>query len=485
MHPISCMRLRGVSLCLLAVCLATLAVYSVSFPGEFHYDDYPLILDNPRVNGDTFPLSLFIDQYGGRPLTMLTFFINHRTAADVVWSYQAINLLLHLFASCLFFIVARRLFSSVSGTVADTGSGRELAALFAALVFALHPLQTQAVNYVWSRSVILMTCFGLLALLIIRRAGWLALIFFQLAIWSRAEALILAVPLVALRPRAWKWVVPASLVNLALFVRSVSVYSPREVAWNHSNALSYWLAQPYVYCKYLLLMLWPRGLTIDHDLKVSAWSAAAGAVALLVLVAILVLMRRRLPESAIGLAWLGLALLPSAVIPNTDLLNESRAYPAMIGFALAVAGMWLALNRPVPFRRRWPAMLVAAVLLAGLVAGTWERNRIWRTEVGLWTDAAAKAPGKGRVHYNLGSALARQGDVQRARAHFTRARDLDPADDYSHAALGYCYEQAQELPSALRCYRKAISLNPDNDYAREGLERIRLRVELERPDEGL
>jgi len=480
------MRWREVSLYFLVVSLATLAVYSFSFPGEFHYDDFSLLLDNPRVTDPSFPFSLFVDQYGGRPLTMWTFFVNYKAAGDQVWSYQAINLMLHLVASCLFFVFARRaLLVQGRARNADCHLTLNLAALFATLIFALHPLQTQAVNYIWSRSVLLMTCFGLSAILLVGRSAWLALLLFQLAVLSRTEALVLVVPLLALRPRVWKWLVPVSAANLLLFLRSVWVYSPREVAWNHSDAFSYWLAQPFVFCRYLLLMLWPQGLTIDHELTVVAWKAAIGGVALSILAVGIFLVRRKLPELAIGFGWLILALLPSAVVPNTDLLNESRAYPAVAGFALAAGGLSLAAYRLTSARTRPVALVTGALLVLALVPLTGQRNLVWRTEVSLWEDAVAKSPRKGRAHYNLGSALARAGDVHGARLHFSRARDLDPSDDFSHAGLGYCFEQAQELRAAARCYRKAISLNPDNEYAREGLERIRRRVDLERPGEEL
>ncbi len=483
------MRWREVSLYFLVLSLTTLAVYSVSFPAEFHYDDFSLMLDNPRVTGPSFPLSLFVDQYGGRPLTIWSFFVNYKAAGDNVWTYQVINLLLHVLASCLFFVVARRALSVHAADRVDGGSSGHfsvnLGALFGALIFALHPLQTQAVNYIWSRSVLLMTCFGLAAILLVGRSAWLALLLFQLAVLSRTEALILAVPLLALKPKAWKWLVPLSAANLMLFLRSVSVYAPREVAWNHSDAFSYWIAQPFVVFKYLFLMFWPQGLTVDHELTVVAWKAVIAGVALPALAVAIFLARRRMPALAIGFGWLILALLPSAVIPNTDLLNESRAYPAMAGFALALGGLWLTAYSVISPRQKRVALVGAALVVLILVPLTAQRNRVWRTDVSLWKDAVAKSPGKGRAHYNLGSALARAGDVRGACNHFARARDLDPSDDYSHAGLGYCFEQAQELREAVQCYRKAISLNPNNEYAREGLERIRRRVELERPGEEL
>ncbi len=438
--------------------LLTGFVYTTSLPGAFHFDDFPLMLENPLVH-EHFPLSRFLDHYGGRPLTLFTFYWNHRVFGPEPLTYHLASLGLHLLSvallSCLLWQMSR------NWTLAAGAS----------LLFALHPVQTQAVNYIWSRSVLLMTCLSLAALLLLRARPWLALACFQLAIWSRVEALVLAPFLFSREPLRWRPIFLVTLVNLAVFSASLAMYRPPNILATHPNIMQYWAAQPAVFWKYLSLMLWPSGLSIDHNL--SGPSAGATLLGLLCAVALGTAtwrLRRANPLAAWGGAWLLLALLPSSLIPNSDLINESRLYFPMVGFSLFASATLTSDRRSANFRWVW---LVMAVWILAMLPKTLERNALWQDDVALWQDAATKHPGKLRVRYNLGVAWARQGDCGRARRQFETALALNPRDDMSYAALGYCAEVEGDLTSARRLYGIAVGHNAQNRYAREGLVRLK------------
>jgi protein O-mannosyl-transferase len=447
--------------CLPALVLVTGLAFFNAFPGDFHFDDFALLLQNPRVTGDTFNYISFLEQYGGRPLTLLSFHWNHRLAGADPFSFLLVNLILHVLAVLAVFFLVRRF------------AGRVPVAFGAALIFAIHPLQTQAVNYIWSRSILLMTCFGVLSLLLVERRPWLAAVAFQLALWSRMEAAVLLLPLILLRRDRWVPMTTLVAGNAALFLSTLARYKPQELGWSHSEPILYWLAQPVVLWKYVGLMFWPSGLSVDHDMRFPSFLAIA--LSMLGLLAVFHLLHkgwRNYPLPALGALWLGFSLLPSWLIPNSDLLNESRCYMALIGFSVIVA--WLVFqagspsSRPSP--KRWAAG--AALLCLVLLPITMERNRIWKDDLRLWTDAAAKSPEKPRVRYNLGVALAKQGQIDAARAEFETAIRLDPSDDLSHAAAGFCAERQQEFETAYAFYRKALLLNDANDYALSGIERV-------------
>jgi tetratricopeptide (TPR) repeat protein len=199
---------------------------------------------------------------------------------------------------------------------------------------------------------------------------------------------------------------------------------------------------------------------------------AYGIVALAALVFTAVLAHRsRSRIFAFALLWLAVPFAPTWIIPNSDLFNESRAYFAFGGFALLAALIVHDSNASKIFRATLSVLLVSVLIPVSL-----SRNRLWNDDVALWTQAATRSPGKPRVRYNLGSALARRGRVEAARREFETARDLNPLDDLSYAALGYCAEILEDWELAETHYARALDLSPDNDYAREGWSRARLRL---------
>ena len=162
-------------------------------------------------------------------------------------------------------------------------------------------------------------------------------------------------------------------------------------------------------------------------------------------------------------------LAPSLLVPNSDVLNESRVYLPLAGFTLLASWFLVRVTARRGTVGQW-AVAVLPVLL--LVPVTMARNEVWKDDFLLWQDSAHKSPDKARPHYNLGVALVRQGQYPESEMEFRRALEMDPEDDFSYAALAYCAERRNELGIALDLYRQALRLNPQNTYAREGLQRI-------------
>jgi protein O-mannosyl-transferase len=430
-----------------------LLAYASSFPGEFHFDDYALMLENPHVVGSSFSPALFLEQFGGRPLTLWTFHWNYHLFGPNPAAFHAVSVALHLVATGLLFTFLQRQVRRV------------WPAFLAALVFAVHPVQTQAVNYIWSRSVLLMFCLGLGSLLLVQRRPWWSLLLFQLAIWSRTDGVIFLVPLLWLNRRFWKVPVFLTVVNVGAFAAFAYVYQPREVGWAHSAVMDYWFGQGVALWRYVGLVLWPAGLSIDHGFRqpgtLLGLLAAGGVLALW-----FVIWRFRTldPLAAAGAFWFFLVLAPGVITPNTDPVNESRLYPAVAGVALMIAS---------GLPKRGAAVTLALVgLLAIAVPVTVSRNALWNDDEALGADAAGKYPDKSRVYYNLGAAQARKGEVEKGERAFTEALRLNPTDDWSHAALGYCAEVREDWSMAVHYYQRAVSLNSANAYAREGLDRV-------------
>lgn len=456
----------------------TVLIYANSLPGAFHYDDFPELIDNPQMTQEDFRYSWFLDHYGGRPLTLWTFHWSFQIFADDPLGYHLSSLLLHLLAVCGVFLVVKEVLPQRLGPSNPQTALPASTPFWAGLIFALHPLQTQAVNYIWSRSVLLMAVFALACLLAARRHPWLALVLAQLATWSRTEAVLLFPLLIWMERRRWKAPALLAALNLAAFAFSMIRYAPAEVGWNYSGLLTFYLAQPLVLFHYLKLMLWPTGLNIDHPLLMPSLLQSVAAWALLAASSYAGWrLRHRFPAALLGLAWAVAWLAPSLLIANSDWINESRTYLAMAGFALtagwAIASL-PALKPPVLLQG-----LAAAAILLAMAPLTLDRNRLWRDDVALYQDAAAKSPSKVRVRYNLGSALARAGRVAEAEQEYRQAVRLEPDDDLHHSALGYCAEMQHRPHEARRHYEKALQLNPENRRAQRALQRLAIEIEEE------
>jgi tetratricopeptide (TPR) repeat protein len=417
--------------------LATALAYLNALVAGFQFDDFNIIVDNPRVQ----TLAAWWQQMPGiRPLLKLSYALNWISGFGAP-GFHAVNLLLHLLNVTLLWRL-----SAFFPLPAASKQGMQVR-LLVTLLFALHPIQTEAVTYVSGRSMLLMASFGLAGLLCwleaeqrARPAAWrlLAFLLFAAAILSKEVAVVLPLALLLLPGKA-----PRQGALLALFVtatllvlfflfgyqRLLTQPLPRGLAANlasEANALYYLLGQ----------LLRPHALNIDPDLpELNAWSlplamqicGIAGAVILAWV------QRRQRPWLSFGIGWFLLLLLPThSLIPRHDLASERHLYLSAIGlFWLAGIGMTSVLAR-------LPAMsgtvLIALLAITGATF-TASRNQDYRDEVSLWRSTVRLSPGKARVWNNLGYAHALAGQPQAARAAFQQALSLAPGHARSLANL--------------------------------------------------
>ncbi|HJZ98458.1 MAG TPA: glycosyltransferase family 39 protein, partial [Candidatus Solibacter sp.] len=314
-----------------------------------------------------------------RPLSYLTFWLNQQIGGGDPLGYHLFNLALHLGAVMLAWRCLRALLGDRAG-------------LFAALIFAVHPIQSEAVDYVWARPILLATllCLASLSAWIDGRR-WIAVLCFALALLAKEECA--AFPLV-LAWIEWRrsekpatWIAPvAAMLALALaagvrvmWALSVTPGAPAGAGAGITPA-RYLLAQGPVIMRYLQLVVVPYGFTVDPDLRVVPWIAMAAWIAL---VALIVLSWKRAPWVIAGL----ILLLPSSsIFPAADLAADRRLYLPMVAFAAAIG------------------VLLARIRQAGIIAGlatvlvllSVQRSIVWMSEESLWTEAVERAPNKVR-----------------------------------------------------------------------------------------
>jgi hypothetical protein len=412
---------------------AVVAVYANAHTGPFQFDDYNVIVDNAAVT--RWPPRLD----GLRPLLTLSYAANWQTGAGA-FGFHLFNVAVHALNALMVFALGLRL----AGRFLDPAPARR-AALIGALLFALHPVHTEAVTYISGRSASLMTCFYLGSLLAYLRGRepdsrpWLDVLsplLFVAALLTKETAITLPFALLLWhlccergKPH-WSSILRGQWAHWLVMLAALAAISARpdyrellEFAPSAETLRTQVHGASYLLGRWFAL----GGLNIDPDLRTqTTWTPmlAMQLAGLALLLASAAGMRRTRPWWTFAILWLFLQLAPSnTLIARWDIANERHLYLAGIGVFIASGIEAERLRRIAP--RAGALALVAAVALV-LGAFTVLRNLDYRTEIALWEDAARKSPHKARVHNNLGDAYARAGDRDRARASFLKAVEVDP-----------------------------------------------------------
>jgi len=481
-----------------ALAVVAFAVWTPVLGNGFVWDDGPIIVENPdtRDLGSLPRVLLSPDQTPPyyRPLNRASYLLDHRLFGLDPRGFHAVSLALHVANVLLLFAIGRRLL------------GAEVPAALAALLFALHPVNAEAVSFVTARNNLFALLFSLAALLLfadaVRRRStaraWASGGALLLGLLSKEQAAMTLPALLAWLwiverqgprawPRAWRAAMPhalAAVVYLAL--RAVSLGPAAEAGAAAPGPLASRLGENVVTIPRLLgLVVFPRELTIFHrpgpgglstGVLVAAWIAIAAAVALLA--------SRRTPGASFGLAWFALHLVPLAgvvAIPATTRVAERFLYLPLAGAALLAAGV---AGRAV---RRWPrarpaVVALSALLLVALAARSVERARDWKDDETLARSAVRTDPGSAEARFNLGVVLKDQGDLAGAREQWEAAARVDPRHARALTQLGTLSAVKGDLPGAERLLREALAAEPV-PIAHLNLARILERTG--RPEEAL
>jgi len=418
--------------------LVVLLTYSGLWAGVFQFDDYRVIVGNPVLQSwSAWWAQDTRDLLGIRPLLKLSYLLS-ATSAWGLSGFHALNLAVHLLCSVLVWAVSLEFLRQ-----AGAPAWRVSAAMASALIFATHPVQTEAVTYISGRSASLMALFYLAALWVYARqrsqgVNWrsqgLLGGLFLLALASKETAVTLPLALgvweLALGERntrcIWQrqrlvWCLLAAV--LLGFFSSASYLAHMQRSW----ALNSWLgnlATQGVGLAYLLRQ-WccPLWLNIDPDLPLlhSGWAALGVASACIGLLFVLWKRCLKRPWILLGVLWFVLHLLPIyLLLPRLDVANERQLYLAAWPLGMLLASEAL---RLLPQRLALGLLLVLCGTLAWL---THQRNTLYHSEVALWQATARLSPNKARVFNNLGYALALEGRADEARQAYQRALQLDP-----------------------------------------------------------
>ncbi len=518
------------------IVVATAAAYAGSFRGVFVFDDGGTLLENPTLHGlwsALFPPNTGIP-VAGRPVANLSFALNRAVTGDRAWGYHAGNLLIHVGAALTLFGIVRRTlirkFEEAGGGVGTMGQGAALPLAFAvALLWALHPLQTEAVTYLSQRVESLMGLFYLLTLYAFIRAidgeagsaaegeaaagagaegrggglRWKIACFASCLLGMGTKEVMVTAPVmlflydctfVSSGPRtAWRarkrlylalaatWIPLVALV-LHTGTRGGSAGFGSEVSWQ-----AYSFTQIRAVALYLRLAVWPHPLIADYGRTLGGPTGEMLADFILLLGLVWLTgwgLWRRSPWGFLG-AWFFVILSPSSsVVPvSTELIAERRMYlslaaavsAAVFGWAAGVAAISRARSWPAG-RTRWIGGAALGALAAALAATTANRNRVYESTLGFWRDVVEKLPDNAGARNNLGNALAEGGDLPGAEAQLRAALKLVPGYATAHYDLGNVLLTRGRADEAIEHYQIALSSLATQPLARRGLAVAAYRV---------
>jgi tetratricopeptide (TPR) repeat protein len=422
-----------------------LIVYSNSFYGEWHFDDFDNIVKNPNIQIKTFTGDALNRCFHGmdspywvRPLSYLSFALNFNYNGLNVFGYHLINFAIHyLTAGFLFLFIFKML--QLPLLKDRYGVNAYSIALLATFLWALNPIQVSTVSYIVQRMAgmaglftIMVLYFYLSARTAEKRSHAIGLfvVCFVLAILGFATKentamlpltlflfdlfLIQGISKATLR----KNLIPGLLCALAVILIGLAYtgFSSPIGEYKGLRPFTMWerlLTQPRVILYYIGLLLYPANvrLMLMHDMEFSQnllapWTTMPAVGLILLILAFALLMSRKRPLFSFCIIFFFLNHLIEGSILSLELVYEHRNYvPAML-FFVPVAVFALHIINHFSYRRSLQvAMLCGAVLiLVFLGDSTYTRNEIFRTEFSLWIDNAEKAPRISRVHNILGRA---------------------------------------------------------------------------------
>lgn len=475
------------------------AVYLPSLSAPFVFDDLPGIVSNPTIRSLSSLGTVLLPEQTtgtsvvGRPIVNLSLALNYALGGLDPRGYRIFNVLVHVACGLALFGIVRRTLS-LPKLSARFGADATPIALGVALLWMLHPLQTESVTGVIQRTELLAGFFYLLTLYgFIRSVSgprpvrWQVVTIASCLLGMLTKEIVVSAPLVVLvfdrtfvagsfreafrRRTLWLglglcWIPLILLVAHGVGRGGTVGFGLGITAWE------YLLTQCHALALYLKLSLWPHPLVLDYGMRVArgmrdVWPEAL--LLLVLLIAVAVALKRNPKLGFLGLWFFALLAPSSSFVPlATQTIAEHRMY---LPLAAVLVLFVLALHACTGRR----GLAGVAVLALALFSATVARNRDYRSSLSIWTDTVEKAPDNPRAHYNLANALSASGRAAEAIPHYETALRLQPGYVAAHYNLASAFAQLGRTTDAEFQYSAALRLDPNAPDVHANLAALLLR----------
>ncbi len=536
-------RNRLPALAVILVGLVIFIVYSNTLHAPWQLDDPPNITDNlPLHIKDLMPATLWRTMFARpfatghlyRPVPCLSFALNWYIGNNNPFGYHLVNIGLHILTALFILMTGLLLFQ----TPVMKKYSREDAffiSLLGTLLWALNPVQTQAVTYIVQRMAVLAALFSVLAIYWYLRARlmdkgkprpfylFLALLCYLAAVGSKENAAILPMSVLLIEftfftspPDRFGKNIRLVVIGLTALILILSIHKairilPHFFSTTGSRPFSPYerlLTEARIMVFYLSILFYPlpQRLSIDHEVHIAhslftPWTTPAAIIMLCVLTVIALKLLRNHPLAGFAILFFLINHLVESTIIPLELIFEHRNYlPSMFLFMPVAAGLLHILkSAPRPGLLHATATACVPLLLISLGHGTYLRNQAWRSQDALWRDALTKSPHNARPYAKLGTLAGwapekSRKNLIRALGYYEKAlKAYSPRTSFKAAILGnmggvlfrYGFND-----NAIVYYRKSLALNPRFSNSRYGLAKAlvlegRVPEALDEVDRGL
>jgi tetratricopeptide (TPR) repeat protein len=488
--------------------IALIIIYGNSFHCEFHFDDYPNIVDNPNVHLKTLSwenikktLYAYNDKRMVRPLSYLTLALNYYIGGTNVFGYHVVNFIIHYIASVFLFLliyntlklpILRETYEKIAYPVA----------LLSAFVWATHPVQVTSVTYIVQRMASMAGMFYIMAMyfwLKWRVAGcrWWVVgcgIAAILSFASKENAAMLPVSIFLFDlfliqgvtkenlKRNFRLIIFPILLFILLAYLYTDIPSLLEKGYGHRpfTLKERLLTQPQVILFYISLLLYPTDsrLTLLYDIEISKsvffpWTTLPAILIIFALIGTALWLSRRMPFIAYCILFFFLNhLIEGSFIP-LEIIYEHRNYlPAAFFLILPVIGMIRVMDY---FSYQKSIQLLMSFVFTFVVSSqahtTYARNNIFKTELMLWLDNIEKSPALSRPYNNLGTEYWKLGLYDKAYEEMQKALELKNVSDIKSVAIfyeniGMYYLKKKDYEQAMHHFLKGNDICEGNPHTR-------------------
>jgi tetratricopeptide (TPR) repeat protein len=495
---------------LLFILLIILAAYSNTFNVPFHFDDKSRIIENPHIKdlkNLLVPAEIIKNSWANRYVGYLVLALNNKIHGLDVPGYHIVNITIHIINSILLYLLIILTFRTprFHDDKAPLKKLSVIIALFSSLLFAAHPVQTQAVTYIVQRFTSLATLFYLLSLIMFIKARLTTtslkiFIFYVISLLSailamNCKQIAFTLPIIIIlyevlffRGRM-KWrivaLIPLVLTMLIIPISLIGIDTPlSEVFGDVSNVtkahtemsrLDYLFTESRVLITYMRLALLPMNQSLDYDYpKFSSFMNGEVLLSfllllLLLLFALYILIKSRgnnaLRIVSFGILWFFITLsVESSFIPIADVIFEHRLYLPMAGIVMAITTLLYSSLYGLRIRGITTERIVIyslCLMLFLFACTTYTRNTIWKDKETLWKDVISKGPLKWRGYNNLGESYIQKEQYDDAIREIKNSLLLHPDNYVAHNNLAIAYENKGQREKSLEHYKIALKLKPD------------------------
>lgn len=479
----------------LIFCIGIIA-YSNSFNAPFAFDDYDNIVDNPIIKN----LHNFVDsssvtkleKYGifkSRYIGFLTIALNYQLNGIDVTGYHIVNLAIHICNAILVYwlviLTFRTPFFSETKNSQDTKT-YSIIALFSALLFIAHPLQTQAVTYIIQRFTSLGALFYILSLVMYiawrlctsdsnsKKAIFLYLVSLLSAICAmKTKEFSFTLPFVIVLyeilffketiKRRTMFLIPFLLTTLIIpfnliqvnpsgnsLFEAIGAKTKLQTSMSRSDYLA---TQFRVIVTYLRLLIYPVGQNIDYDYRISHSFLSKDVVASFFILFSMIISAfcffvtscknsstKIFRLISFGILWWFITLsIESSFIPIQDVIFEHRVYLPSVGLLISLVATFVWLLKKYQIKNRI-GLVIGITIIIILLTATYNRNKVWQSRIALWTDAATKSPNNSRTSCNLGNAYLEEYKTWEALLSFIKSLEQNAANQFARYGMLTTYK---------------------------------------------